>query len=371
VTRPIVVVGCGIIGLCVAYSLRQRGADVVVLDAAEPGAGASSGNAGWITPSMSGPLPMPGLARTSLRWMVSSSSPLYIRPRFDLEFFAWLFRFWRSCAVASYERGVRATAELNRETMNLYGAMRESGVAFESHSDGVIAVYRHELARTQDLHKFEELAPFGFKQPVVLDQPALAEAEPALADADLVGLLLPGEQYVRPDTLVSGLVRYLRDHGVPIVTAARVDRMAREGDVVTSIRASGVGEIIPEAVIVCAGAWTPAVMRLAGVSVPIQAGKGYHLDFAPAPVRLRHALNLAEDRVVVTPLNDLVRLTGVLEVSHADDRRISRRRIEAIAEGARRTVRGWPSGLAGAPAQAAAPARPDGHPRPEIGRAHV
>lgn len=345
--KPIVVVGAGIIGLCVAYSLQARGADVVILEAGEPGAGASSGNAGWITPSISGPLPMPGLARTSLRWMISASSPLYIRPRFDLEFLAWLLRFWRSCTREAYDRGVAATAELNRETTHLFAAMRAQGVSFELHEEGVIVVYRDERGRAADLPKFEELAQFGFKQPVVLDAAALHEAEPALSERARFGLLLSGEQYVRPETVVRGLVDYLTASGVRVRSGAAVCGIDRRAGIVTAVRTSS-AEIAAEAIVVCAGAWTPALMRLVNVSVPIRAGKGYHLDFAPAPVQLRHGLNLADDRVVVTPLDGLVRLTGTLEVSHADDRRIARRRIEAIAAAAHDSLDGWPSSLAGA-----------------------
>ncbi|MCI0423330.1 MAG: FAD-dependent oxidoreductase, partial [Acidobacteria bacterium] len=70
----IVVVGAGVIGLLCAYELRKRGADVTILDKGKPGGACSLGNAGWIVPSFSTPLPAPGLTWTALRWMLRRDS---------------------------------------------------------------------------------------------------------------------------------------------------------------------------------------------------------------------------------------------------------------------------------------------------------
>src|SRR5260370_16269161 len=77
----VVVVGGGVVGLCTAYYLRQAGADVTVIDAATPGRAASWGNAGWIVPSLSAPVPDGGVLSYITRSVVSPSSPIYLRPR--------------------------------------------------------------------------------------------------------------------------------------------------------------------------------------------------------------------------------------------------------------------------------------------------
>ncbi|MFS8583209.1 MAG: FAD-dependent oxidoreductase, partial [Limnochordales bacterium] len=60
-SKRVVVVGAGIVGLWTAYELRRRGMDVVVIDKAELGSGSSFGNAGWVIPARALPLPAPGL----------------------------------------------------------------------------------------------------------------------------------------------------------------------------------------------------------------------------------------------------------------------------------------------------------------------
>lgn len=48
----VAIIGAGIMGLSCALALRERGVDVVVLEAAEPGVGASGRNGGLVVPSM-------------------------------------------------------------------------------------------------------------------------------------------------------------------------------------------------------------------------------------------------------------------------------------------------------------------------------
>ena len=62
----VAVLGAGIIGTSIARELASRGLDVTVLDRGGVGAGCSRGNAGWLTPCFSLPLPAPGVLTGSL-----------------------------------------------------------------------------------------------------------------------------------------------------------------------------------------------------------------------------------------------------------------------------------------------------------------
>ncbi|WP_371820779.1 FAD-dependent oxidoreductase [Tsukamurella sp. PLM1] len=58
-----IVVGAGIVGLSTAFSLQQQGVEVTVIDRTGPAAGASWGNAGWLSPAFTIPLPEPALLK--------------------------------------------------------------------------------------------------------------------------------------------------------------------------------------------------------------------------------------------------------------------------------------------------------------------
>lgn len=368
----VVVVGGGVIGLGAAWALAKRGWAVTVLDAAAPGSGASSGNAGWIVPALSGPVPAPGLVRTSLAWMARPGSPLYIKPRLDGELARWLLAFWRHCTARDYRAGLDATMTLNARTMALYDELQADGVACERHAAGLLCAYRDRRACEHDLRALEPLTAHGYDLPPLLDGGAVRDLEPALAPAVTSGYFLPGERHLRPDGLIAGLVSHLTGRGVAIrpgtpATGFEIAIQGQPGGRRVTAVATPDGRIAADAVVIAAGAWTPGVARLAGVRVPIQAGKGYHLDYAPAPVAVGRAVYLHEARVAVTPLAGLLRLSGTMEFSGLN-REIPPARVAAIARAGQRYFRDWPAVPGGAATWSGMrPMTPDG--LPVIGRA--
>src|SRR5690242_5210798 len=81
--RTAVVVGGGIVGLSVAWFLQEHGVEVTVVERAEVGAGASWGNAGWISPGLAIPLPEPSVLRYGFRSLMDPDAPLYVPTKPD------------------------------------------------------------------------------------------------------------------------------------------------------------------------------------------------------------------------------------------------------------------------------------------------
>ena len=339
-----IVVGGGVVGLCTAWALRRRGAEVTLLDAGPPERASSHANAGWLVPSLAGPVPAPGLVGTSLRWMLRTDSPLYLKPRADGDFLRWLLAFWRHCNVRDYQHGTLAIAALGRETMSLFDAMRADGVTFEEHRDGIVFAYQSRRELEQDYAGLDLLRPFGHETPPLLDGDAMRDLEPVLNASITGGFWFSRERHVRPDSLVAGLVAHLRERGVDMRPRTGVLGIEhRQGRVVAV--ATTEGRIAAEHVVVCAGAWTPTVLRLAGARVPIEAGKGYSLDYTPPPelpYPVRHPLSLHEARVAVTPLDGCLRLAGTMELSGLNYR-LEPSRLAAIAQAGATYLQGWPA----------------------------
>jgi D-amino-acid dehydrogenase len=148
------------------------------------------------------------------------------------------------------------------------------------------------------------------------------------------------ERHVRPDSLVAGLVRYLTERGVEIKSETPVTGFDIANGTVTVVRTEH--ESIPaDAVVIAAGSWSGEIAKMAGASSPIQAGKGYSLDYAPAPTEIRHALYLHGARVAVTPMDGMTRLAGTMEFSGINER-IRPERVAAIARTASAWLRDWP-----------------------------
>jgi D-amino-acid dehydrogenase len=74
--RRVAVVGGGMVGLATAWFLQEAGVQVTVYERDHVGAGASWGNAGWLTPALTAPLPEPAVLRYGLRAVLSPRSPM-------------------------------------------------------------------------------------------------------------------------------------------------------------------------------------------------------------------------------------------------------------------------------------------------------
>lgn len=335
----IVVVGAGVIGLACAYSLKKRGRDVIVLDKGAPGGACSKGNAGWITPSISAPIPAPGLTLLSLRWMLQSDSPLYISPAAAPGLARWLWRFWRHCNPRDFIHGLRAVAELNRGTLSAFDALERDGVEFELHRSGMLCVFLDERHMRRALAEFGHYREYGYQLPAPVCGTDLRRLEPALSDAVTAGFVVEEEFHVRPETLVAGYADRLRQMGVEIRPEVEVTGAngARPGGPVRGVETSA-GLVEGDQVVVAAGAWSGQVLEPFGVSLPVQAGKGYSITLNGAGPRLIRPLYLGEARVGGSPFDGATRFAGTMELSGVNEK-LDRRRIVGIRAGIGRYLR--------------------------------
>jgi D-amino-acid dehydrogenase len=313
---------------------------VTVLDAREPGTAASAVNAGWVSPSLAGPVPVPGLVKTSLKWMLNPESPLFIKPRIDPSFLKWLYRFWRSCRLDRYEAGLEATAVLGQRTMEIMDDWVAQGVEFEMHRYGLLFAYRTLQEMERDLKAFDAVTPYGYAPPAPLYGDDLRQFEPVLGPQMLGGFHVEEERTVQPISLVKGLLRKLEEVGVTIRVGSPVVDLDISSGRVVAVRTPS-ERIETEKVLLAAGAWTRHVAKMAGVTIPIESGKGYGLDFRPSPVKPRRSVYLHEDRVAVSPFDDSLRLSGTMELSGLSEQ-FTQRRIDAIHKTGKRLLNDWP-----------------------------
>jgi len=357
-----VVIGGGVIGLACAYALRRRGERVTVLEMGEPGAACSAGNAGWIVPSLSGPVPGPGAVGASLAGMVNPESPLYVRPRLDGGFLSWLWAFWGHSNARDHEAGLAAVVALNRHTLALYDALEADGVPFEMHRAGVLFLYLSRAARDRELEEVRRTVAGGIPAPLSGDE--VRDLEPGVSRAVTAGFLAAQERHVRPETLTAGLARRLAELEVAVRPRVTVTGLRRRGRAVTAAETAE-GAVEADRFLLAAGAWSAALARQAGVRLPIQAAKGYSITIRNPALRPRHALHLSEAKIAVSGYEGALRLAGTLELSglNAD---LDPRRLRALRRAAGRYLADWQRGDGDVEWVGMRPMAPDGV--PVIGR---
>lgn len=329
----VVVVGGGVAGLCCAWSLRKRGAEVTIVEGGRVGSGASFGNGGWVCPAQAGPVPEPGLTAHGLRALVNADSALYFKPGYLPRLAPWLLRFRRYCNEPAYRRGVEALARLGERAFELYDAFAAEGVEFELYKLGMVYAARDEADARAGLEKLRPLTRFGFRLPERLVTGAeLHDLEPALAARVTAGFLVEQHWHVRADTVTHGLAEALRVRGVEIVEGTAVTGFETRDGVVRAARTTR-GEYSGDAFVLAAGAPTTQLAATLGVRLRQEAGKGYSFFIRPDPVP-RHAILFTDIHAGCTPLGDRVRVSGTMEFSGFNTD-IDRRRIGAIMRLAR------------------------------------
>ncbi|MGN6728688.1 MAG: NAD(P)/FAD-dependent oxidoreductase [Rhodanobacteraceae bacterium] len=333
----VLVLGGGVIGLSCALALRRAGASVRVLEQAVPGHGASHGNCGTLTPSHAIPLSVPGVRWKALRWMLKRDAPLYVNPRPDLERWRWLLGFARRCRLDDAQRAALARcAILQRSHALLPQWLAEEGIDCDYAKRGTLYVYRDARALQADRGDMDWLHELGLAANE-LDAETVLGMEPALKPGVAGGVLHPDDAQLRPDRLVEGLARRVRERGVVIETETHIDGFTCANHAITTVRTSR-GDFSGGRIVFALGAWSPRIASQLQMRLPMQPGKGYSITTSRPDPCPRAALVLREAGVCVTAWESGFRLGSTMEFSGYDTT-FNRTRLDALRRGARTYLR--------------------------------
>lgn len=327
----VVVVGAGIVGLSTAWFLHERGGgdvEVTVLERAHPGAGASWGNAGWLTPSRVTPLPDPAVLRYGLRTLLDPAAPLYVPPRLDPGLWRWLLAFARHCTPSRHRAALRVLAPLARAA---FGAFDELGLP-TTEAAPFLACFAAEHERREVLAELDEMRRAGVPvEAELLDGDQARALAPVLGPRVTAALSLRGQRFLDPPAFVRELAAAVRARGVVLRGGVAVHEIADEG---TGVVVRGAGEgVRADAVVLATGTWLGELAAPFGVRVPVRAGRGY--SFTVVPERMPDGpVYLPAQRVACTPLPGRLRIAGTMEFRRPGEP-VDPRRVAAIADSVR------------------------------------
>jgi D-amino-acid dehydrogenase len=326
---PVVVVGGGLVGLSCAWFLRAAGAEVTLLEAGRPGGGASRGNAGAICPSMTEPLPAPGMIREALADITRSDAALHVHPAYAPRMAGFLRRFAAAATPARYERGLAAMAQLGRGVTAAYDELAASGIGTGARADGYLFVHASAEHAARERAQIARMSALGLcAEPTeMVAGAALRDLEPMLGPGAVAGFLVPGERWIDPGVFVDELAAGCQAVGVEVVTDASASRIQAFDDGVEVETAAG--RFDAATAVVAAGVWTRDLVAPLGVRLPILPGKGYSFAVRSAP-QARRAMHLSDAHVMAVPMGERLRVAGTMEFDGSVDR-FHARRIEAIA----------------------------------------
>ncbi|QGH70711.1 FAD-binding oxidoreductase [Pseudactinotalea sp. HY158] len=330
------IIGAGVVGLATAWALQRRGISVTVIDRSGVAAGATQGNAGWVTPSMATPLPSPAVLRYGLRAVLKPTSPVFIPPTANPRTLHFLAAFARNCTSRRWRSGMRALAPINLAAVAAYDQLADSGVGFAARGS-YLAGFRSDAERQALVSDLEQARTMGQDiELTLLDDDEAREREPALSSEIRAAAEVVGERFIDPGAFAHELAATIIDHGGRILRGTAVEHVVVDSPH-RLVLTNGEDHSF-DAVVIATGAWLDRLVRPFGVRVPIHGGRGY--SFSVTGRRMPgQAVYLPEQRVVCTPLNGRARISGMMEIQNPDAPS-SRRRIQAIIDSARSLLTG-------------------------------
>ena len=313
----VAVIGAGIVGVCAASWLQRDGHSVLLIEAGNPGEGASFGNSGCFNGSSVTPVAMPGVIRNVPKWLMDPLGPLSLRWSYLPAIMPYLIRFIRAATPENVHAQARALRPLIAPTVPLVRELaREAGAEALIHQRGHLYVYRSDESLAKDglawvlrRENGVEVDEFGADE--------LRQLEPSLSRDYVRGLLVRENGHTsNPFGLVSALLEHFRRRGGEIVRA-RALGFRLDGGRLAAIQTDA-GDLPADAAVVCAGAHSKPLAAALGDRVPLETERGYHLMIRDPEVTPRIPTADADGKFVAVPMDTGLRFAGTVELAGLD-----------------------------------------------------
>ena len=315
-TAPVTIIGAGIVGICCALSLQERGVNVRLIDRGAPGQETSFGNAGVISPWSIIPQAMPGIWKSIPKMLLDPDGPLSVRPGFWPKMIPWGMRF----LTHSDEASARATSEameiLCQPSVMLYRRHLEG----TGREDLVVDSWYVHAFRTAGSAQLRDLG-FQIRREKGADLELIGpdqirEVEPALSPDFQAAILIKGQARARaPGKIAQVLAEKAQRQGAEILRAEITALQRRdEGWQLTT----STGPVTADKLILAAGVWSADLLKPLGIKMPLVAERGYHVECAEPGVTLNNSVMDVDAKIVASSMLGGLRVAGASEFGAID-----------------------------------------------------
>jgi D-amino-acid dehydrogenase len=324
----ITIIGGGVIGLCCAHYLQKDGHSVTVIESNDITSGCSFGNMGYVSPSHFTPLATPGIIAQGLRWMLSPSSPFYIKPRLNMELIRWGLRFWKKSNAGQMAASIPHLNNLLQLSRGLMTDIKnELPTAFDFTDKGIWMLYKQAKTGEHEKHLAEQAHGFGLK--TVVCNAAEVQRYETEVEVDVAGgVLYLDDAHLNPARFMQALYARLQQAGVRFKLGSTVTGFEKKNGGIAQVFTNQ-GSVACDEVIVANGSWMGQTAKLLGISLLMQPGKGYSIVYEGLEKNLQYPSILVDDRTATTPIGPWLRIGGTMELSgHSNN--VLPKRVQAI-----------------------------------------
>src|SRR6202790_4078184 len=353
----VVVLGAGIVGVSAAFTVRQRGLSVVLVDRREPGSETSYGNAGILSSGSILPLNKPSLFKALRAYLTNRPAALRWDPAWAMANIDWIVRFLANAAPSRVKPRAAALHGLIGASLKLHREwIVKADAAHRIRETGWLKAWRSDaLAAAKQEQAF--LAEYGIASQL-LDRQAISALEPNILPVYKVGLLHTQTASVdSPGSVVKAYAKMFASTGGEI-RQSNIKAITPDGNGWRVVLADG--GVAARHAVVALGPWSADLLRPLGYRVPLAFERGYHREFKPNPApSLQRPIHDAEGSFLMTPMEHGIRVTSGVELT-ARDAPSSFAQLDAVVPVARSVVEFGEA--VGEPWRGARPTLPDSLP---------
>ncbi|MBD3893473.1 D-amino acid dehydrogenase [Hydrogenophaga sp.] len=325
----VAILGAGIIGVSTAWHLLQRGHSVTVVERQSDAALETSfANAAQISVGYCEPWANRQAPLKALRWMLSSTAPLLLRPQFDPAQWRWCWQFLRQCNDAAFERNVRQLVALGAYShAALHEMVAQTGIEYHRLQRGIAHYFTDQQSFDAAAAGAALMRRFGVQRQL-LSRAELLHIEPALLS---FGSHIVGGSYTASDetgdarVFTQQLAALCAQGGAQLLYGHQVQRLQVQAGELRQVqlRVQASGALISlqaDAFVLACGAYSSALLQSVGQRVPIYPGKGYSATLALRRPERAPSVSLIDDpcKIAVSRLGDQLRVAGTIELGGFD-----------------------------------------------------
>ena len=315
-THEVTIIGGGIIGICSALSLQDRGIRVRLIDKDDPGQATSFGNAGVISPWSIIPHSIPGFWKGIPKLMLTGWRPLSVCSGSWPRMVPWGLKFLSKGNEESTRNIADAMSLLCSSSIDLY-RKHLNGTGHEGLVKDTLYLHlvRNEKDATLDDLGYRIRLQKGVKIEIVKG-PILRELEPFLSSKFEAGIVTHDvARCLSPGRLGAVLARKAKVQGADIIK-----------DEILEINRTGENwylkgkecQYTSQSLVIAAGAWSRELLSIIGVSVPLIAERGYHIHCTEPGIEVNNSVVYSEGGVIASSMEGGVRVAGQAEFGPID-----------------------------------------------------
>lgn len=314
----VVVLGAGMIGICVALHLQKRSRSVVLLDRRGAAEETSYGNAGLIQREGVYPYGFPHDFGALVRYGFNRTIDAYYHPTALPRLAPFLWQYWTHSRPLRHAEVARTYSKLIEHCVTEHDVLAaEAGATGFMRRTGWIKIFRTARERDKrfaEAQRWHDEFGINYRE---LDARTLQDMEPHLAPVLTGGLHWTDPVSVDdPQGLALGYRRLFESLGGRFVQGNAAS-LQPEGEGWRLRTAQG--PLAARSAVIALGPWADVLTQALGYDLPLAVKRGYHMHYrAAGEARLNHPILDTERGYFLAPMRQGIRLTTGAEFALRD-----------------------------------------------------